>query len=648
MKKLLWFWLINFDKIVGALAKFQEGLIISDTDLANRTDSVETLRQIDRCLNEVRLRKHFGSIRPAQTPLWEQKYVGQGLIGHVSEAAFAAIERDDASGLDQHLSLSLDQLEVAGHKQQQFLFDLLHQTVVRRSQGCPAGLIRALESLESFDDQIHWLVITIGRSKKLYGEYTKLRKETTSAPQNTVSEIADRLVQVFRQLGSKLEEAFERKDAFGRLPIHYAVQHDLAQVCQEILVRLANAKTSIPSSFHSPVLVPDAEGLTPLDLAVMNGNVSVLEVLIDDHHGKTDAAMVGDNRSMQQIALPGHLLAYALQLRDLATIQLLRKSVIDVQSRDQNGNTALYLAVRTRDVGYVAEILRGQDGSPHPNLNVHEDIRGWTPLMLASASGDLAIAELLLRAGADLNTRDHFGWRAKDHAAFRGWLPLAKKLTALTANGSEIEHDARGSHQRRRPGWKSHLSGKSRENDRETLHGQSQIYVNLGALDTYEPVTAVDMSPYVRPDLYDQQREADFRVEVRAIDGDQARYAVQLPILEDMANRPWLLLTDDPKDFKIAFNIYHSETSGHDGNLLIGSAVALLDNLKEGLGRARESLVRHFTIPILQKDTLDFIGTVTFYFQIVTPFLHPDFKRVIKQELSFPNNNGLPIIGHRG
>lgn len=235
MKKLRWFWLINFDKIVGALAKFQEGLIISDADLGNRTDSVEILRQIDRCLNKLQPRKHFGSIHPRQTPLWEQKYVSQGLIGHVSEAAFAAIERDDASGLDQHLSRSLDQLDMAGHKLQQLLFDLLHYTVVRRSQGCPAGLIRALESLEGFDDQIHWLVIKIGRSTKLYGEHTKFRKEITSAPgNNSVSEIADRLVQDFRQLGSKLEEALEKKDAFGRLPLHYAVQHDLAQVCQEI------------------------------------------------------------------------------------------------------------------------------------------------------------------------------------------------------------------------------------------------------------------------------------------------------------------------------------------------------------------------------------------------------------------------------
>lgn len=271
----------------------------------------------------------------------------------------------------------------------------------------------------------------------------------------------------------------------------------------------------------------------------------------------------------------------------------------------------------------MAELLQSREEFPQLDLNVHEDSHGWTPLMLASARGDQAIVELLLQAGADLAALDQSGWRAKDHAAFRGWLPLARKLTALTASCSTDGHSAGRLHQRRRSNGKLYLSVTSREHDREALNGQSLIYVNLGALDSYEPVTAVDMSPYVRPDNYNPQREADFRVEVRAINEEQARHAVQLPILEDMANKPWRFTTSNPKDFKIAFNVYHSETSGHEGNLLIGSAVALLNSLKEGSGHAHESLIRNFTIPVLHKDTLDFIGTVMFYFQIVTPFPHP-------------------------
>jgi len=122
--------------------------------------------------------------------------------------------------------------------------------------------------------------------------------------------------------------------------------------------------------------------------------------LIDDCYGRTDAAKIGNNRSNQQIALPGHLLAYALQLKDFAIVQLLCESVIDVQSRDQSGNTALHLAIRTRDVRYVAELLQSREEFPLLDLNVHKDSHGWTPLMLASAGGDQSIVELLLQAGA--------------------------------------------------------------------------------------------------------------------------------------------------------------------------------------------------------------------------------------------------------
>ena len=156
------------------------------------------------------------------------------------------------------------------------------------------------------------------------------------------------------------------------------------------------------------------------------------------------------------------------------------------------------------------------------------------------------------------------------------------------------------------------------------------------------------MSPYVSPDPYDQQRESDFCAEVQAINDDQASNVVQLPILEDKANKPWRFLTNNPKNFKLAFKIYHSTTSAHKEDLLISSTIALLDKLKQGLGPARESLIRDFTIPILQKNNLNFIGTVTFYMLVVTPYPHPDPKQRIAKKFLLPGSKCLPTIGHRG
>ena len=50
LKQLLWFWLVNFDKIIGSLTKFQGELCASDADLAVMTESVEDLCQVNEWL----------------------------------------------------------------------------------------------------------------------------------------------------------------------------------------------------------------------------------------------------------------------------------------------------------------------------------------------------------------------------------------------------------------------------------------------------------------------------------------------------------------------------------------------------------------------------------------------------------------------
>lgn len=58
--------------------------------------------------------------------------------------------------------------------------------------------------------------------------------------------------------------------------------------------------------------------------------------------------------------------------------------------------------------------------------------RGWTS----------SAAQLLVEAGADVGKMDSFGWTAKEHAALRGHLNIAKLLaehevSSLSANGAE-------------------------------------------------------------------------------------------------------------------------------------------------------------------------------------------------------------------
>ena len=102
---------------------------------------------------------------------------------------------------------------------------------------------------------------------------------------------------------------------------------------------------------------------------------------------------------VQETVLSGHLLTNSLELSSLEIVRLLHRSVITFKHTDHHGNTALHLAVRSGETEYVTEILRHCEGKRKRDLDAHDIVYGWTPLVLASARGDLAILELLLRAG---------------------------------------------------------------------------------------------------------------------------------------------------------------------------------------------------------------------------------------------------------
>ena len=652
LKRLLWYWLVNIDKILGSIARFYVGLVISDVDYLIRTKLIKQLRNVNDCIQRLQGKTWEKDREPRQSTLIRRKHQDDALFYSALTSALTAVETPDSLALRQQLESSRS---IAHQSRQEFLLTLLHTSVYSTAVGsrkCIDTLLSEIETLLDLGNCMHWLVSSVGRLHGPQNRLANVSKIINSTPMTPVAAeqsagINGHLTHILAKLAAKLEKPLGTEDCFGRIPLHHAVQYGLSTVCTEILSQMRNRPTASP--FRSAALIPDQEGLTSLDIAVLNQDLGIVTLLLEDHNSGMAEPLTDDKSTPLGRMLPGSLLCNALMLDSIGIVRLLNRSMIDVNYSDRNGHTALYVAVRSGNIDYVTETLRERDGNARLDLDAQEVVYGWTPLILASTMGDSAVVETLLDAGADITKQDHFGWRAKDHAAFRGWLPLAKKLGASTAEILLTENDTINYQKPRRPTAEATLANNlTEQQSRNASTIQSIIYVNLGALDTYNPVTAVDMSAYVWPDRYDAQRESDFCVEIRAGNDNRSENLTQLPILEDMANKPWRFVTNEARDFQIAFDIYHSELSGHEGDRFIGSAVALLDSLKQGLGPTRESLIRNFTIPVLHRNTLKCIGKVTFYFLIVTPFPHSDPEQVIKQEMSFPGPKSFPVIGHRG
>ena len=649
-KQLLWFWVVNFDKTVTSLAKFEPGLAVSDPDLALRTRSINELCRLEDLLGRLSKLKGQIDVGPsAHTTSTRSKQPNEKLSQTLSKREIAVIERDDAPSLELYLEDRRADSGADPHSHEQYLFNLIYFSLVTGSQSCTQLLLPAIGSLQLVGDHIHRLISRIGRTARLQDQHAPIQDPNdTTIVKNKAHAVVGRLARVIARL-PLLRKTLTIKDRHGRISLHYAVEYNLIPVCQEILEHMREDKASKHMATESPALIADHEGLTPLDLAVCRGNLEIMNILLDDRDRRIQSARTNKPHIPRLELLPGNLLTTAVELQCFPVFQLLHRSGIDVNYADHQNYTAVHLAVRSRREEYVTELLHHRDSKQILGPDACDAVYGRTPLIMASANGDLSLVHALLQAGADPTIEDRLGWRAQDHAAFRGWLLIAKELSHLTAQRLEDEDKLDDNEQQRQQDVKPVLSRNLAERlERQHAANECEVFVNLGAMDSYKPVLAVDLSPYVRPDPYNPQREADYTVEVRAITDDQSRHLVRLPILEDRANKPRRFVTKDPENFKLAFTIYHSTTSAQEGDSPIGSAVALLHSLKQGIGSARESLIRNFTIPILHKETLDFIGTVTFYFLIVTPFPHPDPKKVIQPELSFSGEDGLPVIGHRG
>ncbi|KAL8715009.1 MAG: hypothetical protein Q9220_000966 [cf. Caloplaca sp. 1 TL-2023] len=389
------------------------------------------------------------------------------------------------------------------------------------------------------------------------------------------------------------------------------------------------------------ILLRDQAGNTPLHLAVVAGDAAGTGLLLGTYlRSKKDSRKLVAEVEFQSIL--GELLILAVRSQKQDIVRLLLQHGVDVNHRTSSGETALYLASQYGSEEIVRMLLDAEDA--HTALEICESSRRWTPLFIACVEGHLAVTRLLLATGADLLRLDRFGWTAKEHAAYRGYLSLAK-LFAVPIIPESLPPPESPLADKNLPCLpKGHNVDQVYTIGEMQYGGKTSVLVTLGSPNTRHFGEAVAL------DTHASKSGTCYAIDIDVAGGTAywiSKGWLQLPLVEDMINDPWHIKTENLEETRIIFRISTLDKDG-DSQVIIGSAVALLHSLKPTLATNREGLARYHTIPILSKDTRFCLGTVTFGLVIVKP--PPPRKYVPKVARRGFWKEGRPtqVVGHRG
>lgn len=461
------------------------------------------------------------------------------------------------------------------------------------------------------------------------------------------------LIYILDHLSPDQRAALKGKDSLGRLPIHYAAHFGFVVLCEIIIDRMKEwGQFDIGDDIDSPNWL-DNDGHGPLHLSVKGGHPKTTQALLKAM--SQDQTGPDGTVTRASISKSGALLALAIRSNFGIIAKMLLEAGVDVNWQDAAGEAALHIAARLGHAECASLLIEGTKNQK-ADIEITESTYGWTPLHVAAVDGHMAVVKMLVEAGADIAKGDSSGWLAKEHACLRGHTQIARLLKPQAPEASVAE-EADLTNGNGQVNTSSVLEENDdgqpdtedidfvRSADHEYLKDESLVLVSLGSMDMRKMVEAVALEKVPLKEAHHQKLDTALSIVVSASNAKGESTKIDLPVHETIATEPVVFRAVDVSKVTITFDIVptHSESRRE----LIGRATAQLGSIRPTVGAKRMNLKGDVQVPVITRDTLASIGTVSFNFLVVTPFAHPNFDintdRTFWRKLSDPM-----VIGHRG
>ena len=582
-----------------------------------------------------------------------------------------------------------------------FLLNLLQRAITCKAKKCIVGLLHMVNSLDEGDDLnrrncIHRFVISMGRPKYssdcdtaahemqredilnyitpaappiLTPSVSRTKELDGSSLLSRDNESVVLLEYILDNLRQDLRGALCARDAYGRMPLHYAAQHGLVVICRVIIGRMQEWAQFSASDGVDALYWQDLDGCAPLHLGVIGGHPQTVKALLEAGEGEGARGRNGAER--QNISKSGGFLALATKANFVVIVKLLVEAGIDLNYKDDQGESALHFAARFGRTECAQILLEGSE-SQRANTELGENVFGWTPLFIACVDGHLGVVQLLIAAEADLEKVDTSGWTAKEHAALRGHMDIARLLAATTTSSSGSDSELSSTNLSSSPSSilesSSPPSSNSSLTDRRSnlatsgngfipitepvktfghryLTKETMILVSLGTMDTRKAIDAVNLDRIPWINAHSTLLDTALSIVVSATNANGEPSITDLPVQDNVCTEPIVFTTSDPEKVKLLFDIVPTYAGTNDQ--VVGRAVALLSSIKPSIGTKRISLQGDVTVPIIAANTLEVIGSVNFNFLVITPFTHPDMM-ITENQTYWKSMASTMVIGHRG